>query len=153
MKCGWCGDICESFHGMRIEPTFLPPAHLINKKWVTCPRGWTAPRFPTEAEKQQLLAARLHLMAMTTPRRDAEPFCNHFDTPYDAFRFVGNGPFYEFRVYEWTGVSAAAALNYFLQIGAIVKQHERHSDTLDGRLDSYEYFLVEWREKDVTTET
>jgi len=80
----------------------------------------------SETKVQERAAEIARRMAMTTPRRKRDsPWANVFATPYDALPFVGDGPFYEFTLYRWNGIGAAAALNFFLQIGARVVQHER----------------------------
>ena len=83
----------------------------------------------------------------TTPIREAQDRCvNKWSSPRQAFRFVGDGPFYEFTLSEWTGFSSASALNYFHRIGATVVTHERRPWVFseDGKTYYSDYFLVKW---------
>lgn len=93
-------------------------------------------------------------LAATSPRRDpyALTIWQCCDTPFDKFRFVGNGPFFEFTVWDYDrggGVTVADALNYFSRIGATVVRHERRSEPFDedGSDMWHDYFLVEWHDK------
>lgn len=75
-----------------------------------------------------------------------------YDTPYRAFLFDGDGPYWEFELNDWDRVGVADALNYFRQIGAIVLQHERRPWVFseDGSTHYCDYFLVEWHDSALT---
>jgi hypothetical protein len=62
------------------------------------------------------------------------------------FRFIGEGPFFEFSLYEWSGPTCADSLNYFRRIGAVLHRHERRTFIFpeDGSKHDYEWFLVEF---------
>lgn len=94
---------------------------------------------------QEQLADLARKLAMTVPRRDRNDAACH-ETPYDQFRFFGSGPYYEFKLWPWSVFGAAAALNYFNQIGAVVVQHDHRLHSSDGEPVYYDYFLVTWQE-------